>query len=93
MLLDVRVDPDSQEAYSHWVRDSRLKPGAVVVALLRDPKTRAQLVAYAMEKHSDGTWDFLVLSSKGRVESSADGSCAGCHADALADFIFGPSSP
>jgi hypothetical protein len=93
LLLDVRVDPESRAAYSQWVRDSRLAPGAVAVALLRDPKTRTLWVAYAMEKRSDSTWNFLVLRGDGTVERSDDPRCAGCHAEALADFIFGPPAP
>jgi hypothetical protein len=92
LVLDVRVDPNSREAYSQWVRDSHVEPGAIVVALLRDPKTRAVAVAYAMEKRRDGVWEFLVLSLDGSIQPG-DSRCAACHADAVADFIFGPPSP
>lgn len=91
--LDVRVDPANAAAYRAWVRDSRLAPGAIVVALLRDPKTGLIAVAYAMQKRTDGTWDFLVLSAAGAIEPIATNGCVGCHTDALADSLFGPPQP
>jgi hypothetical protein len=91
LLGDVRVDPQSRDAYLAWVRDSRMDPGAVVVELLRDPNTRAVTVAYAMEKQQDGTWEFLVVRASGEIEErGALATCRGCHSDAVADSLFGP---
>ena len=51
-------------------------------------------LGYAMVKE-DGHWSYIQLNAKGAVlESGALAFCAGCHAQAPADYVFGlPRSP
>lgn len=89
----VRVSPGARESYAHLVRDSALPEGSVI-ALFHVAADQRPGPVYVMEK-SGGTWRFLALDPDGvvRVASASGGqatqACQGCHADAVADSLFG----
>ena len=89
----VRVSPVARESYTHLVRDSAL-PDDSVVALFHLGVDQRPGPVYVMEK-SAGTWRFLALDADGAVvaPSTSTGQstqgCQGCHADAVADSLFG----
>lgn len=97
-LAVARVSPAARERYAHLVRDSTI-PDDSVIALFHLQANQRPGPVYVMEKTA-GTWRFLQLDSDG-VElvaptptGQATPACRGCHADAVADSLFGmPSRP
>jgi hypothetical protein len=80
------------------VRDSAL-PDDSVVALFHVGADQRPGPVYVMQK-SAGTWRFLLLDPVGVVlapggpTGQATQGCQGCHADAVADSLFGvPREP
>ena len=92
-LAVVRVSPEARDAYTHLVQESVLPDGAVV-ALFHMGTARGSSSTYVMQK-SAGAWSFLTLDASGvenatPVESGRAGeACRRCHADAVADSLFG----
>jgi hypothetical protein len=85
----VRVSPASRESYLELVPDSRLEPGTVVASFLHDAATDRLRVVFAMQKDEDG-WQYLSVRSDGTLlAAGAVPECVRCHAEAVADSLFG----
>jgi len=83
--VDVRVSPEIRATYSDLVVDSTFPDGSVLTELSRAPGGRG----YAMRKEG-GNWQFFALDGNGGLLSSGALSlCAGCHAQAPSDGVFG----
>jgi hypothetical protein len=92
-LAVVRVSPEAREAYTHLVQETVLPDGAVVALFHLDPANRPSST-YVMQK-SAGTWSFLMLDAGGAESANpaetarASEACRRCHADGVADSLFG----
>jgi hypothetical protein len=83
--VDVRVSPESRATYSALVVDSAFSDGCVLAELSHAGDGRG----YGMRK-AGGSWSFFELDAHGGVLASGPLSlCAGCHAQAPADYVFG----
>ncbi len=81
--MEVRVSPESRDAYLSLRPGVTLPDGAVVAALHHDGPI------YLMEKR-DGRWTFHILGDDGRpTEHGPLALCARCHAEAQTDMLFG----
>jgi hypothetical protein len=84
--VDVRVNDIARASYAELVTDTVFPEGSVLAEV---PHAGSVGDSYAMLK--DGRrWNYFVFDSRGAV--TATGSleqCAGCHAQAPADGIFG----
>jgi hypothetical protein len=87
--VDVHVNPESRELYQALVSDSVFPDGSVLAELPRGRDGRG----YGMRK-VDGAWRFFELNGDGGlISSGALSLCAGCHAQAPADGVFGLPRP
>lgn len=92
-LAVVHVNPEARETYTHLVRDSALPDGSVVALFHFEADHRPSAI-YVMQKDA-GAWRFLALDAEGRelpqaaLRGQATQTCPGCHADAVADSLFG----
>jgi hypothetical protein len=88
--VDVRVSPESRSTYGALVTDSLFPDGSVLAELSHAGDGRG----YGMRK-AGGRWSFYELDPSGGVTASgALALCAGCHAQAPADSVFGlPREP
>ncbi|HEX7453660.1 MAG TPA: hypothetical protein VF294_15315 [Polyangiaceae bacterium] len=85
--VDLRVNDVARTAYGALVTDTVFPDGSVLAEL---PHTSGGGMSYAMRKES-GQWSYFQLDSQGSVlASGALSLCAGCHAQAPADRVFGP---
>jgi hypothetical protein len=86
--VDVHVNDVARAAYGALVTDSVFPDGSVLAEL---PHASAGSGGgYAMRKEA-GQWSYLQLDARGSVlASGALSLCAGCHAQAPADRVFGP---
>ncbi|HEX2878147.1 MAG TPA: hypothetical protein VHO25_01295 [Polyangiaceae bacterium] len=85
----VRVSPSALQQYQSLVAGSVLPGGTTVVQSHRDKTGRGGPI-YVMEKLSTG-WTFSELDEKGRFLRQGNlVDCARCHAEAVADSLFGP---
>jgi hypothetical protein len=83
--VDVRVSPESRATYTELVADSVFPDGSVLAELSHSGDGRG----YGMRKVG-GSWSFFELDAQGGVlASGALALCAGCHAQAPADSVFG----
>jgi len=83
--VDVRVSPESRATYSALVADSVFADGSVLAELSHGGDGRG----YGMRKVG-GSWSFFELDANGGVTAAGPlALCAGCHAQALADSVFG----
>jgi hypothetical protein len=83
--VDVRVSPESRDSYLALVADSVFPEGAA----LAEFSHAGSGPGYVMRK-TGGRWSFLALDARGAVTASgALALCAGCHADAPTDAVFG----
>jgi hypothetical protein len=81
----VRVNDAARPSYAGLVTDTVFPDGSVLVEL-----SQGAGHSYAMRKAS-GAWSYFELDPKGCVlASGALPLCAGCHAQAPADHVFGP---
>ena len=90
--VDVRANDLARPAYAALVADSVFPDGSV---LLEQPHSSAKGgFSYAMRKQAM-RWSFVQLDATGGVlASGALALCAGCHAQAPADQVFGlPHEP
>jgi len=91
--LEVRVNPESRDAYLALRPGTSLPDGSVVVASHRDIDRGQNGPIYVMEKKT-GHWSFQVLSPEGRPSEHGPLTlCARCHAEAAADMLFGLPRP
>lgn len=87
--MEIRVSPDSREAYRTLRPGVALPDGTIVAALHRDTERSQPGPIYVMEKQN-GRWAFQVLGSNGRpTEHGPLTLCARCHAEAAQDMLFG----
>jgi hypothetical protein len=87
--MEIRVSPDSREAYRALRPGVALPDGTVVAALHRDTERGQPGPVYVMEKHN-ARWSFQVLGSNGRpAEHGPLTLCGRCHAEAAQDMLFG----
>jgi len=91
----VRVSPEARGSYERLVRDSALPDGAVVALFHREAADGRPGPVYVMEK-SGTSWRYLALRPDGTLPESAPEAarragerCARCHADGVADALFG----
>src|SRR4051812_7652283 len=86
--VEVRVNDAARTSYGALVTDTVFPEGSVLVEL-----SQGGGHSYAMRK-TRGVWSYFELDAKGRLlASGALTLCAGCHAQAPADRIFGPPRP
>jgi hypothetical protein len=88
--VDVRVNEVARSSYAALVTDTVFPEGS----LLLEQAHRHDGLGYAMHKRG-GQWSFIQLDARGAVlASGALAVCAGCHAQAPADQVFGlPRAP
>jgi len=83
--VDVRVSADCRGTYRTLVTDTVFPDGCVLAQLA----TSADGPGYGMRK-LNGSWTYFQLGARGGVlAAGALPSCAGCHAQAPADHVFG----
>jgi hypothetical protein len=88
---ELRVSPEARQAYLELAPGSELPPGSTVAEFHRDQQGNAGPI-FVMQKSNatPPTWSFTALDAQGRVlRSGALGDCARCHAEAVADQLFG----
>jgi hypothetical protein len=87
-VLDVRVSPESRDAYLALLPGSTIAAGTIVAAFHRDPRRGGAGPVYVMEKGPSG-WAFRALDAEGRPSEHGVDLCRRCHAEAPADSLFG----
>jgi hypothetical protein len=86
--VDVHVNDIARPAYGALVADTVFPDGSVLAELPHSITSGS--VSYAMRKDSGG-WSYFQLDWRGGVLAlGALSLCAGCHAQAPADRVFGP---
>lgn len=85
----VRVTPSAAERYRTLVAGAALDAGTLLVEELRRRPTEAPDTFLVMEKRENG-WTYLKLDAQGRPTEVRDDLCQRCHAEGLADELFGP---
>jgi hypothetical protein len=90
--VDVHVNELARAAYVALVADTVFPDGSVLVELAHSAASPGN--GYAMRK-AGGQWTYLELDPRGGVLASGVlALCAGCHAQAPADRVFGlPREP
>ncbi len=87
--VDVRVNELARASYAALVTDTVLPDGSVLAELSHSASGNG----YVMRK-SAGVWSYFELDAQGAVlASGALALCAGCHAQAPADHVFGSPRP
>lgn len=93
VLAEVRVNPESRDAYVGLVIDRPMPDGSTLAMLHRDPRTSIAAQLFVMEKLG-GAWTYTIVDEQGRVSArGALALCENCHALAPADHLFGTGSP
>jgi hypothetical protein len=86
--VDVHANDAARAVYGALVTDSLFPDGSVLAELPR--ASAGSGLGYAMRKEA-GQWSYVQLDSHGgALASGALSLCAGCHAQAPADCVFGP---
>jgi hypothetical protein len=89
-LSDPRVAPGSTEVYRAAVPGTRFPAGFTVGVLHIERDSGAEHSLFAMEKRSDGRWDYVVADRSGVIrERGRLALCERCHAEAPSDGLFG----
>ncbi|MCA9597960.1 MAG: hypothetical protein KC776_31830 [Myxococcales bacterium] len=86
--LSVRVSPNAREAYAALRPGAVMPEGAVIAAFHQDATRGKPGPIYVMEKKG-GDWRFSRVRADGRVQEGSVALCARCHAEAVADHLFG----
>ena len=90
LLALVRVSPKALDQYQQLTRGAELEAGCTLVMLHKSRATGKPGPIYVMQR-GESAWDYMVLEQEGGiVERGPIPRCARCHADAVADFLFGP---
>jgi len=90
----VRANPGARETYLGLRPGAALDPGSILVEALTDRSKSRPDELYVMEKLGDRTWRFLVVSVDGTIDAAAGTAlCQRCHAEAVADGLFGLPRP
>lgn len=91
--VEVRVTPAALPAYRALVPGRTLPVGTEIAAFHRSVDGGAPGSTYVMQKRAEG-WAFFATDAAGRVlVGEGVRLCAGCHAEARADSLFGVPSP
>ncbi len=86
----VHVDAGARDAYLKLVPGSSLPIGSIVAELHSDTETGRRGPLFAMHKIATDRWEYLVVDPQGLVEErGALPLCQRCHADGVADQLFG----
>jgi hypothetical protein len=86
----VHASPEARDLYQGLLPETTLPVGAVVAELQQDPTTRQPGLAYVMTKLGRNRWEFMLVKADGRILERGDVPfCARCHAEAVADSLFG----
>jgi hypothetical protein len=90
----VHVDASARDGYLNLVAGSLLPVGATVAELHTDPRTGQPGPLLAMHKIAANRWEYLVVDALGRIEERGElPLCQRCHADGVADHLFGLPRP
>lgn len=91
--LQVRVSGDAQQAYLSLTQGSALPAGSLVAQAHRDASGHAgPIFVMLKDQRPPEDWSYLVLDADGHVlRQGALPDCARCHAEAVADRLFGPA--
>ena len=89
--MNVRANEAARVSYATLVADTVFPDGSVLVELAHEATGGP---GYAMRKQG-GRWSYVALNAQGGVVANgALALCAGCHAQAPADQVFGlPQAP
>jgi len=84
-LVDVRVSEAARASFTALVSDTVFPNGTLLAELSHNGSGNG----YVMRKHGD-VWSYFELDAQGALLSSgATPLCAGCHAQAASDSVFG----
>ena len=87
--LELRVSPESREAYVALMPGTTLPNGALIAAFHRESRLGQPGPIYTMEKRGDA-WSFRVYGPDGiPAEAGLTELCARCHAESPTDQLFG----
>jgi hypothetical protein len=89
-LARIHVSPEARETYQNLQPGTTLPVGAIVAELQQDAATGQPGLGYVMTKQEGGRWEFMLVKSDGEIlEQGEVPPCARCHAEAVADSLFG----
>jgi len=88
----VRLSPAVSDTYASLVADTVVPSGTVVLMNHQNRDGKERGASYVMEKGEAG-WSYLALSPDGVPIAIDQRLCAGCHANAVGDSLFGPPHP
>jgi hypothetical protein len=89
-LANVHVSPEAREAYLGLMPGGELPVGTVLAELQHDPRRDQPGPIFAMLKMAPGRWEFLAAEPDGRIRERGQlALCVRCHAEAVADHLFG----
>lgn len=84
--VDVRANDLARAPYTALVPDTVFPDGSVLAELSHDGAGQS----FVMRKVA-GSWSYYELDSRGALlAGGASAWCAGCHAQAASDHVFGP---
>ena len=93
-LATVRVTPDSLTAYQNLTAGTKMAEGTVIVQFQQDPQQGVGGPVFVMSKVSQADWEFMVVDPEGWIHDRGEiPLCARCHAEAVADELFGLPPP
>jgi hypothetical protein len=89
-LARIYVSPEARETYQNLQPGTTLPVGVVVAELQQDAATGRPGLGYVMTKQEGGRWEFMLVEADGEIlEQGQVPPCARCHAEAVADSLFG----
>lgn len=88
--IEVRVSPGAEAAYRALIQGSAVPVGSVIAALHHDATRGRPGPIYAMEKIAAERWEYRIVERDGRIRPGSVELCARCHAEGVADQLFGP---
>ena len=89
-LANVHVSPEARDAYLALMPGSELPVGAVLAELQHDPVSDRPGPIFAMRKVAPGRWEYVAAEPDGRIRERGQlPLCVRCHAEAVADSLFG----
>lgn len=91
--LQVRVSEAAQQAYLSLSQGSELPAGSIVVQTHRDTSGHnGPTFVMLKDQPPPESWSYVVLDAEGHLlRQGALPDCARCHAEAVADRLFGPA--
>lgn len=85
----IRIWPAAEATYRDLVPHTILPDGTAVLEALSRRAGDEPSRYFAMERTAEG-WTYWALDAKGRGNPDTSGLCQRCHAEAVADELFGP---